>query len=157
MTARSPLLHRRESPQGERDGAADSHLSANGEASLPSASEGLDAESLDRLRELDPSGTSHLLQRVFQAFESSLARLSPALEEARAAADLNGIRQVAHTLKSSSASIGALRLAQLCAEIERMIRQGDPDRDVLTMRVGQMQAETAVVLRVVAQLSGVPT
>jgi HPt (histidine-containing phosphotransfer) domain-containing protein len=32
---------------------------------------------------------------------------------------------VAHTLKSSMASIGALKLSALCADIERMIRNGE--------------------------------
>ena len=37
------------------------------------------------------------------------------------------IRHVAHTLKSSSASIGAVKLSQLCADIETMSREGRID------------------------------
>jgi HPt (histidine-containing phosphotransfer) domain-containing protein len=37
------------------------------------------------------------------------------------------MRHVAHTLKSSAASVGALELSRLCAEIERRIRQDDTD------------------------------
>lgn len=87
----------------------------------------LDAQALDRLRELDPKGENHLLERVLQAFEASVARLGPQLEASRRSGDRAGIRHVAHTLKSSSASIGALTLSQQCAAVEAMIRQDSTD------------------------------
>lgn len=83
----------------------------------------LDEEALQRLRELDPSGQNHLLERVLRAFEGSLLRLAPQLREARQRDDMQAIRHVAHTLKSSAASVGALRLSRLCAEIESLVRQ----------------------------------
>jgi HPt (histidine-containing phosphotransfer) domain-containing protein len=83
----------------------------------------LDEEALQRLRELDPSGQNHLLERVLRAFEGSLLRLAPQLREARVRNDMQAMRHVAHTLKSSSASVGALRLSRLCAEIEAAVRQ----------------------------------
>lgn len=87
----------------------------------------LDAQALERLRELDPKGENHLLERVLQAFEASVARLGPQLEASRRSGDRAGIRHVAHTLKSSSASIGALALSQQCAAVEAMIRQESTD------------------------------
>lgn len=129
----------------------DSTAPGDSAPALPSASEGLDAESLDRLRELDPGGKSHLLERVFQAFETSLSRLMPQLLEARAAGDLAGIRHVTHTLKSSSASIGALRMAQLCAEIEHMIRQEAAAIDILWPLIDQVHAESTVVSRALVE------
>jgi len=87
-----------------------------------SAATTLDAEALQRLRELDPHGQNQLLQRVLRAFDTSARRLSLQLADARQRNDVLGIRHVAHTLKSSSASIGALVLARLCAEIEASIR-----------------------------------
>jgi CheY-like chemotaxis protein len=83
---------------------------------------GLDAVALGRLSELDPKGENRLLERVLRAFQASVARLRPQLEAAQHADDRPSIRLVAHTLKSSSASIGALRLSQLCAQIESAIR-----------------------------------
>jgi HPt (histidine-containing phosphotransfer) domain-containing protein len=75
------------------------------------------------LRELDPTGESHLLMRVFNAFETSLNRLLPQLAQARDAADASAVRLVAHTLKSSSATVGALELSRLCAEVEVQARE----------------------------------
>lgn len=83
----------------------------------------LNPEAIRRLRELDPTGESQLLTRVFQAFETSLNRLLPQLEQARCAADAAGVRLVAHTLKSSSATIGAVQLSRVCAEVEAMAQE----------------------------------
>ena len=82
----------------------------------------LDDTALQRLRDLDPSGQTRLLERVLQAFEASVARLLPQLREARARGDMQAVGQVAHTFKSSAASIGATELARLCAGIEQSVR-----------------------------------
>jgi HPt (histidine-containing phosphotransfer) domain-containing protein len=87
----------------------------------------LNADAIRRLRELDPNGESHLLTRVFQAFETSLNRLLPQLQQARNTADAAGVRLVAHTLKSSSATIGAVQLSKVCAEVEAMAHESRLD------------------------------
>ena len=89
----------------------------------------LDRAALARLTELDPTGANKLLERVLQAFQTSVARLRPQAEAARHNGDRSALRLVAHTLKSSSASIGALRLSALCAQIESIIRQ-DTDENL---------------------------
>jgi len=93
----------------------------------PSAPAQLDAQALERLRELDPKGENQLLDRVLRAFETSVVRLLPQLEAAQASGDRAGVRHVAHTLKSSSASIGALALSQHCAAVEALIRENSAD------------------------------
>ena len=87
----------------------------------------LDPLALQRLRDLDPTGASKLMERVVQAFSSSVARFVPQLYAAQAAADAAGIRHVAHTLKSSSSSVGAIKLSQMCADMEAMVRQGQTE------------------------------
>jgi HPt (histidine-containing phosphotransfer) domain-containing protein len=116
----------------------------------------LDAEALDRLRELDPTGKGRLLERVLRAFQSSAGRLSLQFADARRSDDMPGIRHVVHTLKSSSASIGALALARLCAEIEASIRA--EAFTSLTERLDAMDRELAAVLQAVtAMLSPLDT
>lgn len=95
----------------------------------------LDAAALSRLRELDPDGRHGVLTRVLAAFETSLARMLVQLRaqcDAGDAGDPGVVAGVAHTLKSSSASVGALALAASCAEVERRLRSGAP---------GNLQAE----------------
>ncbi|HEX7436405.1 MAG TPA: Hpt domain-containing protein [Caldimonas sp.] len=113
----------------------------------------LDVEALRRLGELDPTGANRLLERVFEAFEASVVRLLPQLHAAHKAADHAGMRHVTHTLKSSSASIGAIKLSQLCAEIEGMIRLDNLEG--LAARIDRMDHETAVVLQALKQVPGV--
>ena len=82
----------------------------------------LDTASLNRLRELDPGERNGLLQRVLRTYTQSLERMLVQWREARAAADANAMRVIAHTLKSSSASVGALELSALCADVEARLR-----------------------------------
>jgi HPt (histidine-containing phosphotransfer) domain-containing protein len=117
-------MRERRLPHASADGPAP----GTGPASVPAGdrfdalTSVLDAQALAKLRELDPGGTNGLLERVLRAFESSLQRLLSQLAEARLVNDQATMRHVAHTLKSSSASVGALELSRICADIERRIR-----------------------------------
>jgi HPt (histidine-containing phosphotransfer) domain-containing protein len=82
----------------------------------------LDEASLQRLHELDPDSTNQVVERVLRAFEGSLQRLLPQSMQALAQRDLETVRHVVHTLKSSSASVGALDLSRRCGEIENRLR-----------------------------------
>jgi len=62
--------------------------------------------------------------RVLATYTRSLERLLEQLRQSREASDLQAQRHVAHTLKSSSASVGALKLSALCADIESRLRDG---------------------------------
>ncbi|KPF49478.1 hypothetical protein D621_14685 [beta proteobacterium AAP51] len=85
-----------------------------------------DPVALERLRELDPDGRHGVMQRVMTAFETSLARMLVQLQAERSGGSAAVVSSVAHTLKSSSASVGATVLSQACADIERRLRAGEP-------------------------------
>lgn len=118
----------------------------------------LEPEAIARLRELDPGGANQLLERVVAAYLKSLDRLLPDLAQARAGGeqglDLAAIRHVAHTLKSSSASLGALKLSQRCAEIETMARQGQTEG--LDILLDGMHDEVAQVREALKELLATP-
>jgi HPt (histidine-containing phosphotransfer) domain-containing protein len=86
----------------------------------------LDADALARLRELDPEGRHGVVERVLKAYEASLVRMLDQLAAQADAGDAAVVVAIAHTLKSSSASIGALGLAKTCAEVEHRLRTGEP-------------------------------
>lgn len=94
-----------------------------GPAPLPQAAR-FDEVALERLRELDPDGRHGVLHRVLTAFEASLGRMLVQLAAEREGGDAGVVVSVAHTLKSSSASVGASALAQACADVERRLRTG---------------------------------
>jgi len=88
----------------------------------------LEEQALARLRELDPGGTNHLLERVVGAFLKALEQQEAVLRQGLAPGpDLSAVRHVAHTLKSAAASLGASALSQRCADIEAQARSGQAD------------------------------
>ena len=93
-------------------------------APAPTTTVQLDAVALDRLRELDPDGSHGVLARVLSAYQNSLLRHLGQLQDQRTLADAQVVAAVAHTLKSSSASVGALAFAAACSEVEARLRAG---------------------------------
>jgi two-component system, sensor histidine kinase and response regulator len=112
----------------------------------------LDAAALERLLELDPGGRNGLLSRVLRAFDGAMQRLLQQLHEARASCDQGGIHHVAHTLKSSSASIGALELSRICADIERRTKSKEAAAVELDALVDQMVAESHRIMNALKPL-----
>ncbi len=126
---------------------------ADPEATTAAAAQGdavLDAGALANLAQLDPTGANRLLQRVLNTYRSSMARLLAQLAQARAQSDPASMRLVTHTLKSSSASVGALTLSALCGDAERALREGRLEG--LPALLDQLVAESARVDAAVLQL-----
>ena len=84
----------------------------------------LDARALAELAQLDPTGANQLMARVLTTYRSSLARLLAQLVAARQPFDGAALKLATHTLKSSSASVGASRLSVLCGLAEIAVRDG---------------------------------
>jgi histidine phosphotransfer protein HptB len=99
----------------------------------------LDAAALARLAELDPQGSAGLVQRVLVTYANALERSRQELLLVRQPLQHEPLRQLAHTLKSSSASVGALALSALCAQVEHSVRSQQSD-DIGTL-LDAMQAE----------------
>ena len=86
--------------------------------------EPLDAQALARLRELDPDGRQGVVRRVLAAYDTSLTRMVVQLRLMAEAPDAGEVAGIAHTMKSSSASVGALALSRACADLEARLRGG---------------------------------
>lgn len=107
----------------------------------------LDPAAVARLRQLDPDGSRGFLGQVLRTYEASLVRHLAALGDVRAAGDLKRAGDTAHTLKSSSASIGAMLFSEACARLERQAKAGDPA--ALGDALSDLQTEGARVLAAV--------
>ena len=93
-------------------------------AAAPAESEpALDPRALDAIRALNPARADLLVSRVVDAFLRSAPEQVAALARAAAVGDAEALRREAHSLKSSSANLGALRLAALAREIEARGRE----------------------------------
>jgi HPt (histidine-containing phosphotransfer) domain-containing protein len=98
----------------------------------------LDEAALASLRELDDDGSQRTLWRVMAAFEKSLARMLQQLQDQLALGDAHAVFSIAHTLKASAASCGALMLSQVAREVEQRYRPG-ADRDARA--AGELRAD----------------
>lgn len=92
-------------------------------AGLPVTQPRLDASSLGALRALDPNGGTAFVRRVLETYLRSMDKHLDAIRTAQASGDLNALRAVAHTLKSSSSSVGALAFAASSATLEAALRE----------------------------------
>ena len=85
----------------------------------------IDAAVLAQLRELDPGGQAGIVARVLSTYRKSLQEALPAFEPALAQGDAEGLRRLAHLLKSASASVGAMQLSRLCLQVESAARNAE--------------------------------
>lgn len=85
----------------------------------------LDPAAIAALRALQMPGRPSIVLRVFDLFETSTASLLSELERGLASGDLALVTRAAHTLKSSSANIGATALAARAKAIEHCGREHD--------------------------------
>ena len=87
---------------------------------------GLPATDPEALARLERFGGRKLLHEMIALYlRSAPARLSAA-ESGIAAGDAVAAENALHSLKSSSAQLGALRLSRLCEEGETIARAGQP-------------------------------
>jgi PAS domain S-box-containing protein len=92
----------------------------------------LDLSALDVLRELQRPGSTDVVARVIGLYEAEAPRLLGQLQTAIAQGDADSAVRAAHTLKSSSANVGAKHMADLCRIVETHARsQGLPGLDAL--------------------------
>ena len=136
------LLHRW---QGSADGGQPTSTTTISE--VPPAS--LDPVPIDALRSIDPDGAKGLLQRAITKFIDYSEGLVSGLEQAVGSDDVAEVARITHSLKSSSANLGATELSQLCADIERLTNDGampgDIDRRLVGLKASHRAATRALL------------
>jgi HPt (histidine-containing phosphotransfer) domain-containing protein len=85
----------------------------------------IDQSVLASLRKLQQDGKPGILNRLIEMFLDDTPPKLAALREAVAQEEAKALEQVAHALKGSSASLGALHMASICEEFEAFDRSGD--------------------------------
>ncbi|WP_367359353.1 response regulator [Syntrophus sp. (in: bacteria)] len=100
----------------EEGGASD----AQGRESSPA----IDHEALEMLASLQPQGAKELLTKLITVYLDSSSKQMKGILDAVNSHDITALLTAAHTLKSSSASLGAVNFAEQCRELEMMARSG---------------------------------
>jgi signal transduction histidine kinase/CheY-like chemotaxis protein len=91
--------------------------------SVPVSVEAVDRQVLNDIRALRTAGGPNVFRQVIDNYLARSPQLLQVLSEAVARADALTLQEAAHSLKSSSASLGALTLAALCDDLEAMGRR----------------------------------
>ena len=79
---------------------------------------------LEQFRELDPLGGLGLIKQIMQVYLDTAGDTLQQIELAVAVGDADGLRRGAHTLKSSSANVGAETLSGFFQRLEALGREG---------------------------------
>ncbi|AGL14294.1 ATP-binding protein [Actinoplanes sp. N902-109] len=107
-----------------------------------------DAVDLGKLRELEQQLEDRALVEItVNTFLSELDGRLAALAEALRTRDHDALRATAHTLKSSSALLGADPLAEACALVERKATAGSAEEELTTL-VAAVESAVAGTVRV---------
>jgi HPt (histidine-containing phosphotransfer) domain-containing protein len=89
----------------------------------------LDASVLDELRSI----LGGEVDRLIEVFLDDTPTIIAALETAAAGPDMDGLRNAAHTLKSSSANLGAMSLSNAAKRVELGARMGTLERPAVAV------------------------
>ncbi|MGH8611572.1 MAG: response regulator, partial [Gammaproteobacteria bacterium] len=84
----------------------------------------LDLAALERIAALQREGTPDIVIKVLGMYLENSPKLVNDIEQAAQRQDAQALHLAAHTLKSSSATLGATALAELCKQLEALGRQG---------------------------------
>ncbi len=93
----------------------------HGQAETADAQPAINPRALDSIRQLPGANGALLVNKVIDVY---LADAPARLAQMHAATDADALRKAAHGMKSSSANVGAERLAALCKELEMIGRSG---------------------------------
>ncbi len=99
----------------------------------------IDHKVLDQLREMLEEDAPGVVEELIEIFLDDTPRLLAKLRQAMASEDTKGVALAAHTLKSSSAHLGAMTLSALCEELEATGQAGSMEG--VAEKVAQVEAE----------------
>jgi PAS domain S-box-containing protein len=91
------------------------------------AAEVLDRNVLEQLGKVRTNGKPELLTRVMNLYLAESPKLMQTLKHAARTGDAHELARSAHSLKSSSANVGAMVLSRYCEELETSARRADTE------------------------------
>lgn len=115
------------------------------------ATTALDAEAVEALRSLD-DGEGELLTEILGLYRDDAPGLVSRAREAIDAGNAKNMRAAAHTLKGSSANVGAKRLSSLCAQLQELgdggtVEGGSDLLDEIGKELDNINAEIETILQ----------
>jgi CheY-like chemotaxis protein/HPt (histidine-containing phosphotransfer) domain-containing protein len=108
----------------------------------------VDPSALDELRRLGEATGSDVASRAVRAFLDISVQYAASIRDAIESSDANAAAQAAHALKSSSGQLGALRLSELCGDLEARARAGESHS--LASSIAKLDTELEIVRELLA-------
>lgn len=105
--------------------------------------EAIDRSVLASLQELQDEGEPDIVVEVSGLFIKHAPEKLLAIEKAAEIGDAKAMQIAAHSLKSSSAYVGALRLSAMCKELEQAGRSGTVERAIERAKTIKAEYERA--------------
>lgn len=133
-------------PAGAARPPTDASPSSTPPAPQPSSSSTAGSGAIDRAaleRLVEDLSDPQLVASVVRTYLRELPPRVDAIERAQAAADLEALDAAAHVLRSTSAAVGAIRLAALCDRIERGAPADAVASSTIRREADQVRAELA--------------
>jgi len=122
----------------------DTELDAPSPEALKSASGIIDVSVLQNIMEIQGDGDTTIIKQLIKTYRSEARNLVSRLLEAEQKSDEIGIYKAAHSLKSSSFNVGAMKLGEHCQNLERMGRSGSTQGMISLMRMVEREYERVV-------------
>ena len=104
----------------------------------------IDLTVIDLIRDMERRGATRLLERLVATYITTAARLVAQAAFALKSGDVPSLQHAAHTLKSSSANLGAIELSRRFAALERHARGGAIDAAREEWGATQLEYERAI-------------
>jgi two-component system, sensor histidine kinase and response regulator len=104
----------------------------------------LDHSAIEAVRQLDPDGNDRLLARLIALYRDDSSQLLADMDNGMKSGDAEAVARAAHTLKSSSANLGATNVAAIARLIETAARNGDISD--LAANITKLRAQRTVAL-----------
>jgi signal transduction histidine kinase/CheY-like chemotaxis protein len=114
------------SPGGTAASSAGEKAPSAGPAESGNPTHSIDRTVLDGIRALEEPGSEGLVERVITLFLSESTKLAGEVRSAVEKGDRESLLRAVHSLKSSSANVGANAFSELCRRIEASARAGEP-------------------------------
>jgi signal transduction histidine kinase/DNA-binding response OmpR family regulator/HPt (histidine-containing phosphotransfer) domain-containing protein len=139
-------------PQTENEAPEQRPEASTKQAWPPENGNVIDRRYLEQFRELDPSGSLGLMQKVMRIFLESTPGPLQKIEHALAAGDSAGVSRAAHSLKASCANVGAETLSGLFRQMESLGSNGHLDK--AGVLIGETQDAYRLAVQEIHELLG---
>jgi HPt (histidine-containing phosphotransfer) domain-containing protein len=135
----SAFVHNDRRAQEAPPGGGARNEAAGGSAATEDDPSPIDQKALDMIASLQPPGEGSVLAKVVALYLDGSAKLMKSIRESAEGSDAEALHRAAHTLKSSSAYLGAATLSGMCKELEIMGR--DKSLEGTEPRVAALERE----------------